>query len=234
MPSDHSKLLLTRKTIFFKIFCHKMDETREETSKNPSTSQSETKEDEEKPEIDKKLEVIKIFLYAGNSYHGKAIVKELKHQEIVENSPRKSKLELLEANSEQDVSGSDATKSSSAAPSSSNDPSASTKDSQNTLVVPSSTVYQVTSCLDPFLPCSVDDSHLIDCYIDQDMSEYHQILLDQDILIYDTNFDIKAVDEALEVTKILENWAQGRKEPVEKKKKFILISNLMTWGTTEQ
>lgn len=182
------------------------DTLTEMTNISKDISTSGIEDVERRTDVVETTNITKIFLYAANTYHGRAIVRELKQQK--DESLEQTHIEPSEASSVDKA------------------PSFSVREE-------SQIKYQITSCLDPILSCSVDDPLPIDYFIDQVSSVFEQTILDQDILIYDTNFDVKGVNDALEMVKILEKWAVSNDDALVEKKRLILISNLMTWAMTE-
>lgn len=182
------------------------DTLTEMTNISKDISTSGIEDVERRTDVVETTNITKIFLYAANTYHGRAIVRELKQQK--DESLEQTHIEPSEASSVD-------------------------KAPSFSVLEESQIKYQITSCFDPILSCSVDDPLPIDYFIDQVSSVFEQTILDQDILIYDTNFDVKGVNDALEMVKFLEKWAMSNDDALVKKKRLILISNLMTWAMTE-
>lgn len=172
---------------------------------------------------------IKIFIDKANSYHGKYILKALRTKINNENpkNPSKSNINHIEqTSSDQPTSQDEDQKSVNDVTSSTDDPKYEPKLSK---IIDEKIQYQITVTLDPDRETAIEAD--IDFCTYPDAQDFHEILLEQDYIIYDINFCIDNVNDALKTVKLLENWCKtsNQKEP----KHFILISNLMTWALTE-
>lgn len=190
---------------------------------------------------------VKVFIGHVNSYHGAAISRALKPKQLTEECPRRevtedalqglsSKSSSEDTETSEDGGGKDIRNLDDEKPSSGNEDlgleSQDQETSDETKSLKSAkipeTQYFITGTLDRKNCWSRE--YEADDLIEFWSSNFEPILLAQDFIIYDLNFDICQVDELFDVLKILEKMAQ---EDGSKLYHLILITNPMTWARTE-
>lgn len=167
---------------------------------------------------------IKIFIDKINSYHGKYILKALRTKMEKENPINRSKPIKIPSETTVDQTTSQDEDQKSDIESSITD-DIETKNEPK--IINEKTEYKITSTLDPERDKAIE----VD-FCNQEAPNFYETLLEQDFIIYDINFDLGNVNDALRTIKLLENWCKNSQKDV-KPKHFILISNLMTWAMTE-
>lgn len=183
---------------------------------------------------------IKVFLNYANSYHGRVILKYLKSQESVEDltrllvaskistvKPKKSSGSLRKRRSKRRVQST--TRASTVVESLRENPDSS-DESEKATPEPPKIIYDfvitATWQESPTLEEKVKVDRLIEA------SKVLETIFDQHCVIYDLNFDISQVNEALQIVQALEGWCKCSKSK-SSKKYLILITNPMTWARTE-
>lgn len=152
---------------------------------------------------------VKVFINQINSYHGSVISRALRN---VEKIPENIENELEDITED------------------GNDVDEETKNEQPDAQQRQLSVkYLITGTFDS--KKLTKSEFFVDEVVDKDLDNLEEVLLDQDYIVYDLNFDVNVLDEVFTYLQVLENTFQN--EDPERIRHLIIISNPMTWGRTK-